>query len=125
MSNKYWDSSNVVSNIGSILLGILMFLAVVFPLMFYFVVVNGYVGMKLWAWFVVPTFGLQALTLTQAWGISFILLFWTNQLANNKVTDGETPSNDLLKQAIAPLITPWMVLFLAWMSKTFIFAIIS
>ena len=35
----------------------------------------GWVFAKLWYWFVVPTFGLQALTIVQATGIMFTLLY--------------------------------------------------
>jgi len=37
----------------------------------------GYVGMKLWSWYLVPTFGFPILSLIQAWGIALVCRLWT------------------------------------------------
>lgn len=55
-------------------LGALVILCVGF---LYDVFAIGYVGMKLWSWYLVPTFGFPILSLIQAWGIALVCRLWT------------------------------------------------
>lgn len=45
--------------------------------MFLTTIVDGFATMKLWEWFMVPTFGLRALSLVQAIGVSMVIAIFT------------------------------------------------
>lgn len=108
--------------ITALLFGVAIALVILVPVLFYFIVVNGFVGMKLWAWFIVPTFGLKALTLTQSCGVSFLISFWTHQTYTQS-TKTDIKSDESMKHLIGLALVPWMVLLMSWLTKTLIFPI--
>jgi hypothetical protein len=56
---------------------ILLVIPVFFALAAYQFVVNGFVGMMFWHWFIVPIFHLPELTIFQAFGLDLLFSFWT------------------------------------------------
>lgn len=69
----------------------------------------GFVGMKLWAWYVVPVFSLPALTWVQAFGISLLVRL----LTYSPVPTGK----DAKLNVGGVLLYPWIVLLLGWLVK--------
>jgi hypothetical protein len=67
---------------------------------------RGFVFMKLWLWFVVPTFAAAALNIPQAIGISLIVGFLTIRSMNTSPQDGKT----LVERSIEPM-TAWAVFY--------------
>ena len=43
--------------------------------------IDGFTGMKLWGWFVAPTFGLPQLTIAAALGIALLTRFWSYHIS--------------------------------------------
>lgn len=63
------------------------------------VVVDGFVLSHLWSWFVVPRFGVAALTATQAWGLAAFLRY-ARPVATDKVPDDKDERLIWLKDAL-------------------------
>jgi len=78
---------------------------------------EGFVLTKLWAWFMVPAFGLPSLTVPLAIGICLIAAFLTHQ-QNFKVSSG-----DELKDAFNAwgygFFVSLMLFFIGWIVKSF------
>ena len=77
---------------------------------------NAFVLVQLWGWFIVPTFGLVALSFLQALGLVITVSFLTNQVATNYKgleIDGATSLRSIFLQ-------PLLVLFVAWIVQSFI-----
>jgi len=78
------------------------------PILFFVTALtNGWVLVKLWAWFIVPVFNLPVLGLWQAIGVSFIVSHMTHQYVKDNSKFGET-----LAFAIA---NPIFALFFGWL----------
>lgn len=93
----------------------LAFLASIIVLVVISSILRGYVLSVLWGWFVVPTFGLPALSIPIAIGISLILAFTTHQISVKKEEDksfGTQFSNIILH--------PLLVLAIGWIVTLFI-----
>lgn len=85
---------------------------------FYNIVVTGYVGMKLWAWFVVPIFHLPELTLAYSYGISLLATLWTKQIPS-PTNDSDVPESTKIGTFFGTLLLPWVILFLGWIVTLF------
>ena len=70
---------------------------------------RGYVLTVLWGWFVVPTFGLAALALVPAIGVSLIVSFMTHQVDQSKEQEG-SPSGRTARSVAQALLTPALAL---------------
>lgn len=87
-------------------------------------IINGFVLCKLWIWFVVPTFGLQALTIIQAIGLSYIISFLTgknNLFKNGNNIDDTEDDNTMAMLALLflPLTYSVVVLFIGYLISLF------
>ena len=59
------------------LIGALAVFIFLLPALFaYTVWAHAYVGVHLWAWFIVPTFGLPTLKMPVAWGMALLIGLW-------------------------------------------------
>lgn len=116
MSYDYKD--NTTTGLALLGVGLVVFIMMVFGFL-YSVLVVGFVGMKLWAWFVAPTFGLKALTLVQAWGIALLMGLWTHQLHTPTNQDERTKS-DKVSALVTSLLWPWVTLLFAWIGKSWL-----
>lgn len=85
----------------------------------YGVLAAGFVGMKLWAWYIVPVFGLPKLGIVQAWGIALLASLWTHQNFTNTNKD-ERSDADKTAYTIAVLIGPWITLLVGWIGHAFL-----
>lgn len=79
--------------------------------------INGFVLLKLWGWFVVPTFGVKPLTLTQALGISLLIGFLTFHELPNR--EKERSLNDLMGSIFLHYIYQFSALSLGWVYHLF------
>lgn len=79
---------------------------------------GAFVGVKLWAWFVAPVFGLPLLTLPQAFGISLLCHFWTWQHFSSKCKD-ERPAGERIGELVGLVAAPWVTLLFGWVCKTY------
>lgn len=77
-----------------------------------------YVGVHLWAWFVVPVFGLPMLTLPQAFGLSLLCHYWTWQHFSQHTKD-ERPLSERVSELAGLVIMPWFVLLMGWICKAY------
>ena len=76
-------------------------------------VARGYVLVKLWAWFVMPVFGLPALTIGYALGIACLLNYVTAQSADY-VRPERTPREAAIFSILNALLTPVLVFAFGW-----------
>ena len=73
------------------------------------VVIDGYVLSLLWAWLVVPTFRIPALSIAQAIGIMLVVGFIVEEHA--VAGDGENPLERIIGRTI---VRPAIVLAVGW-----------
>jgi hypothetical protein len=78
---------------------------------------RGYVLTVLWAWFAVPTFGLPALHLAPAIGLSLLVSFLTHQVDMHQ-QEGEF-SDRMLTAASASITVPLFALGIGWVVRQF------
>ena len=96
-------------------------LAVIFAVIFTvtifggMVLLNGFVFQTLWAWFIVPIFGLAALTVLQAVGVGLVVSFLTHQ-SDVQYKDLE---EDSTKRLVVLVLRPLMILGVAWIVQLF------
>jgi len=92
-----------------------LFVLIFLALAVYAVVASGFVISILWGWFVVPLFGLPALSIPHAIGITLIISMARAPQHQDKGS-GESFSTKLS----ALFIAPWMALLIGWITKGFI-----
>jgi len=121
-SVDFKNPMDILFSVTAILISIVLTLIVYFASTIYGVLALGFVGMKLWSWFIVPVFGVPLLTITQAWGISTILSFWNHnpKIQTNK---DERENSEIVFHNILLILQPWIVLAMAWFVKTFVFVL--
>jgi len=73
---------------------------------------GAFVAVHLWAWFVVPTFGLAPLSKSAAFGISLLIGLWTHQ--NSTGHKDEREASEKIIEYAAHIISPWFVLLLGY-----------
>lgn len=82
---------------------------------------SGFVLCKLWAWFIIPTFGLPALSVGVAIGIALLINYLTAQpLSNSKQDNGKSASEKLWEAILVPLLRPAISLLFGWIVTLFL-----
>ena len=76
---------------------------------------NGFVLTLLWAWFIVPTFNLPALTLAPAIGVPLVVGFLTYQAKPEQ--DGKDKTEALLDSVMHMALKPAVMLAIGWIVK--------
>lgn len=79
---------------------------------------RGYVLTVLWAWFVMPTFGLPALGIAPAIGLALVVSFLTHQSDAAKKPEGDFAERMATAVAYAFLL-PLLVLGIGWVVHQF------
>ena len=84
---------------------------------------NGWALSTIWNWFIPPVFGLTALTLGQAVGVSMVfeLFTGTNRLTKSKDTEGKSYTEVFIESLITAILTPVFSVFFAWIVWAYIF----
>ena len=77
---------------------------------------KGYVLTVLWAWFVVPVFGLPALALAPAIGLSLVVSFLTYQHGVAQDDTGDF-SDRIAKSVVNAMLWPAMALGIGWVVR--------
>lgn len=118
MSNRLYSSSDVNPTADGIkaifiLFGVFALFCVAY---LYGAFAMGFVGMKLWSWFVVPVFGLPVLTWGQAYGLALVIGLFTHQLYIPTNKDERTTPEKAVHLASGFLL-PWTFLLLGWAGK--------
>lgn len=80
-------------------------------------ILNGWVLSLLWEWFVVSVFGVPALGIAQAIGLSIIIGFLTRHVSYAKAD--EDALKNLIKAYIAAFFSPLFTLGVAWIVHQF------
>lgn len=93
---------------GSVAAGIFAFLGIMVLIAVYSIFSYGYVGMIFWSWFVVPVFGVPALTMYQSWGLATMVSLWTHQTHTDK-QDDERTSNQKIGALVLEILKPWLI----------------
>ena len=100
------------------LLGVILFVAILIALGFGMTILNGWVFTKLWAWIIVPFFGLPLLPIPIAIGIVFISTFLTHQSDTSETLideeDEEKKKKKQLFQAVTNITKPFAFLLFGW-----------
>jgi hypothetical protein len=78
---------------------------------------SGYVLTILWTWFIVPTFGVPALTLAPAIGLSIVVSYLTHQYAPKTTEKHESEWHSTLHLSFHILLKPTLALLMGWMVK--------
>ena len=80
-------------------------------------VINGFVAMKLWAWFVVPTFDLQELHLVNTIGLLMLVGFVRAKKSEKEETDNFW--KNFVEKVIFVIIIAGFALFAGWIVTLF------
>jgi len=104
-----------------ILLGVVFLIILFAGLLAVSALINGFVLTCLWSWFIVPTFGLAELSLTQAIGLGLIVGFLTHRRTKKLHSRDEKKSitDDAASLFVEILISPFIVLFFGWVVTKF------
>ena len=78
---------------------------------------HAFVVAKLWAWFIVPTFGLDPLTLPVAYGLSLIASFLTYQ--HDFSSDNADFGGHFSEGLIVAIVMPTVALFFGFIVSSF------
>jgi hypothetical protein len=74
---------------------------------------HGFVFMKLWAWFIVPTFHVTALRIPEALGLALLARFVTN-------TNTQEDHENMVRTIGLAFFTPAVALFFGWILRFFL-----
>jgi hypothetical protein len=77
-------------------------------------IVRGWVLVKLWAWFAVPTFGLPTIHIASAIGISLIAGYLTADQRRLKTESSGKPLVDTWTAIALSILTPMLCLLFGW-----------
>lgn len=80
----------------------------------------GFVGMKLWQWFIVPAFNVAQMSLIHMMGIVLLLRVFTFQfIPKSKKSDDET-FKERLMTFLGLLLAPWFILLVGYIVHCFV-----
>ena len=79
---------------------------------------RGYVLTVLWAWFVMPTFGLPALGIAPAIGLALVVSFLTHQSDSVKTPEGDFAER-MGRACAYALLLPLFMLGIGWVVHQF------
>lgn len=98
---------------------VLGFLVIVVPVIS--IAVNAFVLMKLWAWFIVPLFGLSELALWEAAGVALVIALLTHQETSTTNSDENSLSNSIARLVSKVFVSPLIYLLFGWIVHIFAF----
>ena len=106
-----WKIGGISLGIG---VGLVIMLLVLIPMSAYSVFAYGFVAMKLWAWFVAPTFGLPQISWVVGGGMMLLVRLFTHptQTEENKT---KKPFKEQAMLFLGILLIPWYSLFIGWL----------
>lgn len=81
---------------------------------------SGYVLSTLWAWFIVPAFGVPGLSIAYAIGLALIVSYTTDHSFKKKQSYDESLSEQLCRAVGIAAIRPALALLCGWIVTLFI-----
>ena len=102
--------------IGTVLgvgVGFLFSTFILLPIAAYGILSHGYVGMKLWQWFVVPTFDLKPIGFLQCAGVMLLIRLFTYENTQHNKLEGNTKT-EKVSYFIGLLLIPWVTLAIGY-----------
>ena len=114
-NSKYMNNNSFVTGF-LFTIGVIFALAMFALMMLYGCWVGAFVSVHLWAWFIVPIFGLAPLKMPAAFGIALLVGLWTHQYHGHK---DERSWKEKLSEAIGLLISPWFILLCGYICHHF------
>lgn len=109
-SSKNTDPGIVIAGVAGIVIGFVAIIAIG-------AVLNGWVLSFLWRWFIVDVFGVPALTVGQAIGVSMVARLLTSHPRTKTVKDSKTDWGAFFAHA---LVVPFVTLGIAFVVKQFV-----
>ncbi len=82
-------------------------------------IVNGFVVVKLWHWFIVPTFEMNELRIVEAIGIMMLIQYVRAKKTNTDKEEGDFLEK-LLKEMVLLAFMAGFALFFGWIVQMFI-----
>ncbi len=83
-------------------------------------IANGFVLSVMWSWFVVPVFGIAALTVVQAIGFSMVVSFLTYHDTESKTDDSKSLTEKIIYMVMMAIMRPAFTLGIAWIIHLFL-----
>ena len=77
---------------------------------------SGYVLTFLWAWFIVPMFGVSPLSTLQAIGLALVARYFTYQYPTE---EEDTSEDGIIRRRVFVLLYPLVALCIGWIVKSF------
>lgn len=102
----------------AILMALVLFAFVITPLTVYYALSYALVTTKLWAWFVVPTFGVAQISFVAAMGLMLLVRVCTHQTHINTNKD-ERSTLEKVSHMVGLLIAPWFTLLFGYIIHRF------
>lgn len=91
-------------------LGIVLFFILFISLIIYGIFAYGFVAMKLWAWFIVPVFHLDPLSILQCAGIITLTRLIIKDDIKSYTNTNEKTTKESVIETIGVLLFPWATL---------------
>lgn len=80
---------------------------------------NGWALSKLWLWFIVPPFGLPALSVVESIGVSLIVSYLTSFHVDAQPKD-ETAKDKMCESISRAVLLPLVMVFFGWIIQGFL-----
>ncbi len=97
--------------------GAILFLAFLALMILYVAWTGAFVSVHLWAWFVVPTFGLAPLKMPTAFGLALLVGLWSHH--HHTGHKDERSWKEKAAEVIGQFISPWFVLLCGYVCHHF------
>lgn len=77
---------------------------------------DGFVMMKLWGWFLTPILNIKAISYIEAMGLVTLIRFvWKNYVFTPKIED---PTQEIIKGVAFVFVAPWFTLLIGYVLKS-------
>lgn len=84
-------------------------------------ILNGWALVKLWGWFIVPTFpSIPTLTPVQAIGISIIISYLTSEGAATEKHEDDTTGEAVVRAILMVVLKPLIVVGIGWIVSRYL-----
>jgi len=118
-SSGSWYSKLVGISLG-VAISLVVMLLVLVPSSAYAVFAYGFVLMKLWGWFVVPTFGVAPISWVVGGGIMLLVRLLTLPEPKNDKAEVKKPLSEHLMFLLGTMLIPWYSLLVGWLLYFFL-----
>lgn len=103
-----------MDKVGTALLALFGIMVLLPILYLYGAWAGAFVVTHLWAWYIMPAFGLGALKMIHAYGLTLLVSYITYRHTNLTIKD-ERETYEKVIEFVILLLYPWMILGLGWL----------